>query len=300
MTPTRPARQEFPWRKVIITALQAATAAVRRIAPVAGRRVVAGRESGYRPWDPETIAVDTAAERAIIASLRQNGVHGSLLSEEAGAKTLLPGRARMLAPGPAYVVVDPFDGSMLYRRGFPAQWFTAIGIHGQDGRPIAAGVIDHLGGEITLADDLGAVRLTGPNGRPVRVRPSRCMQVAAACVETYLMRPTLLYATTKALRPLLEQAQFIFPNGGPGGFVDVACGRADVYVAWNEALTEVFSACFIAERAGCVLTQWDGSPVSFTADIRATYALVCSANRDLHDEVIRILKPVRVPRELQS
>ena len=82
----RAGRRAFPWREVVVAGLRAATAAVQRLTPRVGRRVVAGRESGYRSWDPETIAVDTAIERAIIAALSRSGVYGQLLSEEAGAR----------------------------------------------------------------------------------------------------------------------------------------------------------------------------------------------------------------------
>lgn len=295
----RPARAPFSWRAAIVAALQAATTAVKRLAPRAGRRVVSERPAGYRPWDPETIAVDTAAERAIITSLKRSGVYGQLLSEEVGGAHLSPSRNRKLAPEPVYVVADPFDGSMLYRRGIAAHWFTAIGIHGQDGTPRAAGLIDHISGEMTLADHSGAIRLSRPRARPVTTQPSQRTRLAGACVEAYLMKPGFLYAIATALDPLLRRVQLIFPNGGPSGFVDVACGRTDVYVAWNEALTEVFSASYIAERAGCIITQWDGSPVEFTPDIRATYALVCSANARLHREAIRALKGIQPPRGLQ-
>src|SRR5512134_603544 len=77
-------RGAFPWRQRVLECLRAASAAVRRLAPRAGQRVVAGREAGYRPWDPDVIAVDTAAERAVIAALRRGGIRGTLLSEEAG------------------------------------------------------------------------------------------------------------------------------------------------------------------------------------------------------------------------
>lgn len=295
----RPARAPFSWRAAIVAALQAATTAVRRLTPQTGRHVVAGRAAGYRPWDPETIAVDTAAERALITSLKRSGVYGQLLSEEVGDAHLSPSRNRKLAPEPMYVVADPFDGSMLYRRGIATHWFTAIGIHGHDGTPRAAGLIDHISGEMTLADRAGVVRLVHPRARPVTVQPSQVPRLAGACVEAYLMKPGFLYAIATALEPLLRRVQFIFPNGGPGGFVDVACGRTDVYLAWNEALTEVFSASYIAERAGCIITQWDGSPVRFTPNIHATYALVCSANARLHGEAIRALKGIQPPRGFQ-
>jgi len=58
----------------------------------------------------------------------------------------------------------------------------------------------------------------------------------------------------------------------------------------------VHSAAFIALRAGCVITHWDGAPVRFTPDIHAVYSLVCSANATLHRQVLRVLKTIQ-PRK---
>ena len=282
------------WRGIVAGALRAAAAHVRRLAPAAGRKVVAGREAGYRAWDPEVIGVDTAAERAVIAVLRRAGVQGLLLSEEAGEVRL----GRKSDGEPVYVVMDPFDGSMLYRRGIRAHWFTAVGIYGQDGLPRVAGLVDHLTEEVVLADAGGASRIARPGARPVPARPSGTTAVEAAYVEAYMMKPAFLYPTATALRPLLERARFILPSGGPGGFVDVACGRINVYLCWQEALTEVFSAVAVAERAGAVVSHWDGTPLRFRPDIYALYSLVCSANARLHDEVLRTLRGVALPKGL--
>jgi len=281
------------WRAAVLAALRAAQAAVWRLSPAAGPRVVAGRAAGYRPFDPDVIAVDTAAERAVIRALERLGLHGTLLSEEAGERPLGRPRAR---GEPVYAVLDPFDGSLMYRRGIRALWFTALGLYGRDGRPRAAGVIDHINGEVVLADGSGAVRLARLGARPAPLRPSRATRLDGAFFEAYMMKPAFLYPTATALRPLFERALGVLPNGGPGGFVDVAVGRVDVYLAWQEALTEVFTGIYIAERAGCVVTGWDGAPVRFRPDIHALHTLVCSANRRLHGEVLAVLRRIPPPK----
>jgi fructose-1,6-bisphosphatase/inositol monophosphatase family enzyme len=296
---TKGRKRPFPWRQCVQAGLLAANAAVRRLAPRSGQRVVRGREAGYRSWDPEVIRVDVAAERAIIGVLRRRGIHGTLLSEEAGETRLGERRGGSDARGePVYVIQDPFDGSLLYRRGIRAHWFTALGIYGLDESPKAAGVVDHITGEIVLADAAGTVRLARPGARAMPVRPAATTTLDGAFLETYLMKPPFLYPTATALRPLFERARFILPNGGPNGFADVACGRIDVYFAWNEALTEVFSAIYIAERAGCIITHWDGSPVRFRPDIHAVYSLVCSANPRLHEHVLQALRGITPPKGL--
>jgi len=289
------------WRGIVLTALRAAHATVDRLAPTAGQHVVAGREAGYRSWDPEVIGVDTATERAVLSVLKRHRIQGTLLSEEAGEKALTP-RSDVPSPvsEPVFVIMDPFDGSLLYRRGIRAHWFTALGIYGRDGTPRASGVIDHTTGELAVADSTGAVRISRSGARPAPLRPAATRTLDGAFLEAYMMKPPFLYATATALRPLIERAKFILPNGGPGGFADVAAGRIDVYLAWNEALTEVYSAAYIAERAGCVITNWDGSPLAFTPDIHAVYNLVCSANRGLHREVLAALKTIRAPKGLAT
>ena len=78
----------------------------------------------------------------------------------------------------------------------------------------------------------------------------------------------------------------------------MACGRVDVYLAWHAALTEVFSVAYIVERAGGVVSHWDGSPVRFRPDIHAVYSLVCSANPRLHADVLGTLRGTTPPRGL--
>ena len=288
------ARRASRWGAAAAAGLRAAAAAVRRTDPRRGQRVVAGRAEGYRPFDPEVIGVDTAAETAAVAALRRAGIYGTLLSEEAGERPL-PRRRTGAAPEPVYVVMDPFDGSMLYRRGIRALWYTAIGLWASDGTPRAAGLIDHVTGELVLADGSEVRRWTRPGVRPDHPRPAATASIEDAFLEAYMMKPAFLYGTSEALRPLLGRARFVLPNGGPGGFVDVACGRIDVYLAWREALTEVFSSVGVALAAGCVVTGWDGAPLVFRPDIHALHTVVCSANPRLHANVLRALEGVAPP-----
>ena len=288
------ARRASRWGEAVAAGLRAAAAAVRRTDPRRGQRVVAGRAEGYRPFDPEVIGVDTAAETAAVAALRRAGIYGTLLSEEAGERPL-PRPRTGAAPDPVYVVMDPFDGSMLYRRGIRALWYTAIGLWTLDGTPRAAGLVDHVTGELALADESEVRRWTRPGVRPDRPRPAATTSIEDAFLEAYMMKPAFLYGTSEALRPLLGRARFVLPNGGPGGFVDVACGRIDVYLAWREALTEVFSSVGVALAAGCVVTGWDGAPLVFRPDIHALHTVVCSANPRLHANVLRALEGVAPP-----
>jgi fructose-1,6-bisphosphatase/inositol monophosphatase family enzyme len=66
----------------------------------------------------------------------------------------------------------------------------------------------------------------------------------------------------------------------------VAKGKIDVYLAVQEAGVEVFTGLPIALRAGAVVSTFDGKQPVFDADINKTFAIVCSANEALHEQVL--------------
>jgi myo-inositol-1(or 4)-monophosphatase len=71
----------------------------------------------------ETVAIDAAAEEAIVRRLEQSGGSFTLISEELGEK-------RIGAGGQTHVVVDPIDGSLNAKRGIP---FFALSVAVADG-----------------------------------------------------------------------------------------------------------------------------------------------------------------------
>jgi myo-inositol-1(or 4)-monophosphatase len=254
----------------------AAREAVARLGEAAGRRVVTAHAEAYRADDPETIGVDEAAERAILDVLRQAGIKATVLSEEAG-------EVRVVGKGePVFVVVDPFDGSALYRHGIRAFWYSAVGVLAADGRPRAAACLDLIHGTVEVAGGGKGFtgRLDGTTLRdPVPLRPSGATRLQGARLEVYLMKPAFLRA-----------AGFVLPNGGPPGLADVAAGRVDLYVGLRQGPTEVFSALALAEAAGATVTDLTGQPLKFVPDMSATSDVLCAATPPLHREVLQALR----------
>jgi myo-inositol-1(or 4)-monophosphatase len=80
----------------------------------AEREPVVGRGEG----GDDTVAIDAAAEQAIVRRLESSGASFTLVSEELGEKPVAGG-------GRAHVVVDPIDGSLNSKRGIP---FFALSI----------------------------------------------------------------------------------------------------------------------------------------------------------------------------
>lgn len=135
------------WAKLALLGVGAAREVVARLGETAGRRVVAAHAEAYRADDPETIGVDQAAEAAILEVVCQAGVNTTVLSEEAG-------EVRVAGKGePVFVIVDPFDGSVLYRHGIRAFWYSAVEILAADGRPLAAACLDLIHGTVEVAGE---------------------------------------------------------------------------------------------------------------------------------------------------
>ncbi|MBI3080365.1 MAG: hypothetical protein HYY89_03155, partial [candidate division NC10 bacterium] len=210
------------WAEIALQAVAAARGAVARIGEAAGRRVVGAHAETYRVDDPETIGVDEAAEAAILEVIRRAGVNATVLTEEAG-------EVRLSGSGePVFVVVDPFDGSALYRHGIRAFWYSAVGVLAADGRPLAAACLDLLHGTVEVAGEGKGFtgRLEGTTLRDaVPLRPSGVTRLAGARLEVYLMKAAFLRAALDRAGPLLRAGGFVLPNGGPPGLADVAAGR---------------------------------------------------------------------------
>lgn len=275
------------WAELCLRAVGAAREAVARLGEAAGRRVVAAHSEAYRADDPETIGVDEAAEAAILEVIRRAGVNATVLSEEAG-------EVRVAGTGePVFVVVDPFDGSALYRHGIRAFWYSAVGVLAADGRPLAAACLDLLHGTVEVAGEGKGFtgRLEGTSLRdPVPLRPSGLTRLAGARLEVYLMKPAFLRAALDRAGPLLRAAGFVLPNGGPPGLADVAAGRVDVYVGLQQGPTEIFSALALAQAAGATVTDLAGQPLRFVPDMAATSDVLCAATPALHREALEALR----------
>lgn len=254
-----------------------------------GRQVVALRSGEYRSWDPETLGVDEVAEGYFLQRIRE--VYGdsvAILSEEAGR---LPegGAIRY------YLVSDPFDGSLLYKRQIPAFWYTTLAIYSAQGEPLAAAVCDVPNGMVDFANESQAFTGRLVEGELVQVHPMRPSTVGAlkeAVLETYMMKVPRLYPASEVWKPLLSQVRFILPNGGPAGYADVARGAVDIYLALEEAHIENFSALPIAWAAGLVVTDFEGNPVHFEDNIAKRYFLVCTSNPALHEQVLEVIQQI--------
>ena len=224
-----------------------------------------------------------------------------LLSEEAGRVDINADAGDVLR----YAVADPFDGSFLFKHGIPAFWYSSLAFFGTDFEPLSCAVGDGVHRDIVFANDSGAYRAHLEGDRLAhKVRLNReyrelmgrkeMTDLNGAAIESYAMKPK------KFLMPLVDQwrdfmlpFKFFLPNGGPGGFADVAEGKVDVYFAVRQPYVDIFSGIMIAERAETIVTDFDGNPVRATDNVKSLWDVLCSTNRAIHDKALQAISECR-------
>ena len=270
-----------PWTQF---ALKTCVKAVLKVRSMAGKgtEVISGRTKGYRSFDPEVIRVDKVIEDLMLGELKKTKKPVAVLSEEAGRLNIGPKAAS--SPDTVFVICDPFDGSGLYRRQIPAFWFTSMSIWAKNGKPITSVVADIITGHVDFADGNKAYGAEIKAGKLTKIYPlksRKTTELKDAYTESYLMKPGFMYPAVYHLEPLMRNSKFILPNGGPAGFADVAKGTIDIYVAYQESATEVFTGLPIAMAAGAKIKQFDGNEIVFQDNINAQYAIVVACTEEL-------------------
>ena len=278
-------------------AVEAASAAARRLVDLNRSEYRGERFVNDHP--DASIQADLETEAAILRVLEEKRVAGTFLSEEllkeGQRPDLSPSEGRALGDGRrVYVVADPLDGSAIYAHNLPIWWYSCVGIYSEEGAPLAGCVVD-VNRRVLYACDEERAWKAGLDDRINVTRWSPLVASAARPIEEswlaiYVMKPKYLAIAADRYRPLIDNFWALVPNGGPGGFTDCADAMADAYLHYDLPGTEHLSGgMMIAERAGCVVTDIDGSLPEFDATMAGRPTLVCASNAALHRRCLDLL-----------
>ena len=215
-----------------------------------GREVV-----GAVPGRPESedveIGIDSRCDRILLESLSDAGVAVQVYSEH-GADLVGSGEPEYI------VVVDPFDGSGLYRRGIPAEWWSVASYFDAGGNPLGAAAVDILRGELYVAGEDG-VTVGSLDGefREMATPSDKKSLDSDVTLSAYLMQPS--YITEWTARTKAMMARYpglrVWPNGGACIYPWLARGRVDAYLMFDEPRSEVDPGLGFAARSGLVLIE---------------------------------------------
>lgn len=220
-------------------------------------------------FDPVTEA-DREAEQAIRALIRDafpdHGIHG----EEFGIEN---GDSRHVW------VIDPIDGTRAFISGLPL-WGTLVGLT-DAGDAIAGMMSQPFTGELFWADD-EAAHYEGPDGaRRLSTRATRSIPEATMCTTT----PALFIGAKREVYDRLEGSVRLARYGTDCyAYAMLAAGNVDLVVETELQPYDIVALVPIIERAGGVITTWDGGPAEKAGDI------VAAATPELHAAALEILR----------
>lgn len=224
------------------------------------------KEAGF---DPVTEA-DREAEKAIKALILDEFPDHGILGEEHGIENA----------GSRYVwIIDPIDGTRAFISGLPV-WGTLVGLT-VDGDAVAGLMSQPFTGELYYATE-AAAHYEGPGGpRILATRPTTRLEDATLFTTT----PALYAGDKRSRYDRLEGAVRLARYGTDCyAFAMVAAGHADIVADPGLQPYDIAGLIPIIERAGGVVTTFDGGPAEAGGDILA------AATPELHSAAMEILK----------
>jgi myo-inositol-1(or 4)-monophosphatase len=265
------------WLGLCRRAAHAAREAVGGLTSTAERAVSYGEGEG----GDTTLAVDRAAEDAVLSVLSSSGAPFVVVSEERGEVSLNGGSE---GGGSARVVVDPVDGSMNAKRGLP---FACVSIAVASGSRMADVELAFVA-ELDPPRDWWAVRGEGaflggvreetanispqlaepPGGE--RLPPLRPGPLEVLGLET--ARPALVAGAAEAIAGL-EARRLRVLGSVAAAMCLVAAGRLDAMVTLREVRSvDVAAAQLIVEEAGGAVALPGGDALDLSLRTRAAAA----------------------------
>ena len=219
-------------------------------------------------FDPVTEA-DRESERAIRRVIKQDFPEHGILGEEHGREE---GDSHHLW------VIDPIDGTRAFISGLPT-WGTLIGLT-VDGDAVAGLMSQPFTGELFWANGSGAY-YEGPGGdRRLSTRATATIAEATMFTTT----PALFTGEGRRRYDALEAKVRLARYGTDCyAFAMLAAGHADIVVDAGLQPYDIVALIPIIERAGGVVTTFDGKPAENGGDILA------AATPELHAAATAIL-----------
>jgi len=223
---------------------------------------------GGGDFDPVTVA-DRDAEAAIREILSDTHPNHGIVGEEFGETE----------PDAKFCwIIDPIDGTRGFIMGQPL-WGTLIGLT-VDGAPMLGMMNQPYTGERFWSGETKSFFSRGGEPRPIRVRPCRNLDEAIlASTAPELFEPAD-FARFEALTRAVRMRRF---GGDCYNYCLLAMGQIDLVVESGLKPFDIIPLVPIIERAGGVVTTWEGGDPSQGGRI------VAAGDRALHAAAMQIL-----------
>ncbi|PIR72313.1 MAG: hypothetical protein COU42_01745 [Candidatus Nealsonbacteria bacterium CG10_big_fil_rev_8_21_14_0_10_36_24] len=227
------------------------TREVKKIASRGEGRQVLG-ETINRPEDLE-IGIDRIGEDILENLLKKHKIKATVFSE--------PENRDIKNGGEIYGSVDPFDGSMLYLRGFEHSWYTALSFFDKKREPLCCGIADIINEKYYFTEDDGNYLVSMKTKEKKKICPATRKKLTEPIVlSSYIMSsqysPKFLDIFGDLIINMHPKGLF-YPHGGSYIYAFLASGLIDAYVMFNEPRSEIDPGFPIAKKAGCQIISVD-------------------------------------------
>ncbi|TET84423.1 MAG: hypothetical protein E3J36_01465 [Candidatus Nealsonbacteria bacterium] len=242
-------------KDLLIEYLTETTREVRKKAANGEGRQILG-EVINRPEDIE-IGIDRVGEDILEKLLKKHNIKATIFSEP-------DGRDIKNGDGPDfYGSIDPFDGSVLFLRGFEHNWYSALSFYDKERKPVATGIADILNEKFYIGDEDGNYVIDMNSGQKKKISPSSRKSLKEPIVlASYLMSSQysskFLDIFGDLIKNLHPKALF-YPQGGSFIYAFLASGLVNAYVMFDEPRSEIDPGFPIAKKAGCSIVSVDSN-----------------------------------------
>jgi len=236
---------------LLVEYLVETTREVKKIAAQGKGRQVLG-ETINRPEDLE-IGIDRAGEEILEKLLKKHRIKATIFSE--------PEDRDIKNGGEIYGSVDPFDGSMLYLRGFEHNWYTALSFFDKKRNPLCCGIADIINEKYYITEGNGNYLVSMDGEKKKKIEPATRKKLTEPIVlASYIMSsqysPKFLDIFGDLVRNMHPKGLF-YPHGGSYIYSFLASGLIDAYVMFDEPRSEIDPGFPIAKNAGCQIVSVD-------------------------------------------
>ncbi len=240
-------------KNLLIEYLTKTTKEVREKAALGKGREILG-EVINRPEDIE-IGIDRVGEDILEKLIKKYELNATIFSEPEGRDIENGDHPEI------YGSIDPFDGSVLFLRGFEHNWYSALSFYDKERKPIATGITDILNGKFYISDKDGNYILDMKSGQKKKILPSSRKSLKEPIVlASYLMSSQYSAKFLDIFEDLIRNFHpkaLLYPQGGSFIYAYLASGLVDAYVMFDEPRSEIDPGFPIAKAAGCSVVSVD-------------------------------------------
>lgn len=271
-------------RKIVKEYLSKAGEEIRRVADAGEGKKIMG-ETINRPEDLE-ISIDRVGEEVLENILKKHQIEATVFSE--------PENRDIENGNHIYGAIDPFDGSMLFLRDIPHNWYTVLSFFGKDRKPLVTGIGDILNNRYYITEEDGNYLVSGDQKKkifPSKKKSLKDSVVLASYIMSSEYSPKFLDFFGDLVKNLHPKALF-YPHGGSYIYAYLAAGLVDAYIMFEEPRSEIDPGFFMAKRAGCeiVSVNSDGSFKEYDfipgRQHDKVELLIAASNSEIRDELI--------------